>query len=79
MISEHNTKQTQTKWGDPRACLDWGGKEVEESRVELAKNRLILDQIYSTLLSLPPSQSKQTIMVWVLFRKWAKKVNDKIV
>ena len=49
------------------ACLDEGrGEEVEESIVELIKNKLILCYIYSTLLystllPLPPSQSKQTI------------------
>ena len=31
-----------------RVCLDW--REVEASRVELAENMLILDQIYSILL-----------------------------
>ena len=32
-------------------CLHWGGKEegVEESKVKLAENRLILGQIYFTL------------------------------
>ena len=30
------------------------GERVEGSRVESAKNRLILDQIYSTLLTLSP-------------------------
>ena len=42
-----------------RARLDGGG--MRGSRVELAENRLILSQIYSTLLSLPLSQSKRTI------------------
>ena len=52
-----------------------------ESKVKLAKNRLILDQIYSTL-SLPPLQSKRTISrkvtsrwlfdysSWVSLGKW---------
>ena len=30
------------------------GGRMEESRVELVKNRLILSQIYSTLFTLPP-------------------------
>ena len=30
------------------------GARMEESRVELVKNRLILSQIYSTLFTLPP-------------------------
>ena len=39
---------TQKYFGEHvRACLDGGGKEG--SRVELAENRLILGQIYSTL------------------------------
>ena len=41
--------------------LSGNGGGVEESRVELTKNRLILDQFYSTSLSLLPSQSKQTV------------------
>ena len=43
-----------------RARLDGGG--MRGSRVELAENRLILSQIYSTLLysTLPPSLSIQT-------------------
>ena len=36
---------------------------VKESRVELAKNRLILSQFHSTLLPLPPPQSKWTIIL----------------
>jgi len=39
---------------------------MEESKVELTKNMLILGQFYSTirtLLILPPPQSKQTINV----------------
>ena len=36
---------------------------VEGSRIELAKNRLILSHIYSTLLPLPPLQSKRAIIL----------------
>ena len=47
------------------ACLGEGGEGggVKGSRVELAKNKLILWWIYSTLLPLPLPQSKQTINV----------------
>ena len=40
------------------ACLDWGGEGwgMGGSKVELAKNKLILGQLYSTL---PPSSSIQ--------------------
>ena len=38
------------------------GGGVEGSKVELAENRLILSQIYSTLFPLPLPQSKQTII-----------------
>ena len=40
---------------------------MEKSSVELAKNRLILGQFYSTLLSLHLPQSKWTI-------NWKKKI-----
>ena len=33
-----------------RTCLDWGEREGEYDRIELAKNRLIFGQLYSTLL-----------------------------
>ena len=45
-------------------CLIWmegKGGEVKESRVEFAKNKLILELIYFTLLPIPPPQSKWTI------------------
>ena len=44
--------------------MEGEGGGVEVSRVELVKNMLILfrpNLLYSTLLSLPPPQSKQTI------------------
>ena len=42
---------------------------MEKSSVELAKNRLILGQFYSTLLSLHLPQSKWTI-------NWKKKKSE---
>ena len=39
----------------------WIEVEMRGSRVEMTKNRLILSQIYFTLLLIPPPQSKQTI------------------
>ena len=39
------------------------GGGVEESRIKLAKNRLILGKFYFTLLSLPSPQSKRTIVI----------------
>ena len=39
------------------------GGEREGSKVELAKNKLILDQFHYSLLSLIPPQSKWTIKV----------------
>ena len=46
--------------------LDWGGGGGGESRVELAKNywlsaKVISDWLYSTLLPLPPFQSKLVV------------------
>ena len=43
--------------------MEGGRREVEGSKVELAENKLILGQIYSTLFysSLPLPQSKWTI------------------
>ena len=54
------------------ACLDWGGKKgrwrrVEESRVELAINKLILSQFFSTLLyssSLPLNTNRPWVSAW---------------
>jgi len=39
----------------------WMEGKRKGSRVELAKNKLIFGYIYSTLLLLPPPQSKRTI------------------
>ena len=49
--------------GKNKDPFGWRGERgrVKESRVELVKNMLILSQIHSTLLSLPPPQTKQTI------------------
>jgi len=47
------------------------GGRAKESRIEFAENKLILNKLYSTLLSLPPPQSKQTIrfLGFVILRK----------
>ena len=50
--------QLRNKLNDLKGCLDWGGKEGEgrgekRSSVKLAENRLILGQIYITLLYSP--------------------------
>ena len=57
--------QKENKLKKFRARLDWGG--VEKSRVKLAENRLILGQIYSSLLPLPSLQSKRTIKVTLYY------------
>ena len=54
--NEVDKSKTQGFFGGGRGEGGWGGDGVEGSRIELTKNKLILDQIYST-----PPQSKQTI------------------
>ena len=54
--------------------MEGEGERVEGSRGELAENRLILSQIYSTPIPLP--QSKQTKRDSSLFLKiWRKSIH----
>ena len=47
---------------------------VKGSKVKLTKKKLIFGQFYSTLLHLPPPQSKQTIRLGCFFSSkiWAQ-------
>ena len=59
-------KAKQTK--GPFGLREEGGG-MEGSRVELAENRLILGQLYYTLLPLPPPQPKWTLHDFFSFEK----------